>query len=79
MIIIIMSCVTFRVVLRRMVFNIHASMKMEQTQCSETSAIKHHTPENNPKCYTRHTKHGESLKSRIIIIIIIQLIYLIAQ
>jgi hypothetical protein len=26
---------------------------MEQTQCSETSAIKHHTPENNPKDYTR--------------------------
>jgi hypothetical protein len=24
-------------------------MKMEQAQCSETSAIKHHTPENNPK------------------------------
>jgi hypothetical protein len=24
-------------------------MKMEQTQCSETSAIKHHTAENNPK------------------------------
>jgi hypothetical protein len=52
-----MSCVTFWVVLRRMVFNsrrfgtlrlfhfcsfrIHLPMKMEQTQCSETSAIKH--------------------------------------
>jgi hypothetical protein len=24
-------------------------MKMEQTQCSETSAIKHLTPQNNPK------------------------------
>jgi hypothetical protein len=42
-------------------------MKMEQTQCSETSAIKHHTPENNPKDYTRHTAHGESLKSRTLI------------
>jgi hypothetical protein len=28
-------------------------MKMEQTQCSETSAIKHHTPGNNPKGYTQ--------------------------
>jgi hypothetical protein len=28
-------------------------MKMEQTQCSETSAIKHLTPENNPKDSTR--------------------------
>jgi hypothetical protein len=27
---------------------------MEQTQCSETSDIKHHTPENNPKGYTRN-------------------------
>jgi hypothetical protein len=26
---------------------------MEQTQCSETSAIKHHTPEDNQKGYTR--------------------------
>jgi hypothetical protein len=33
---------------------VHAPMKMEQTQCSETSAIKHHTPENNPKVYTLH-------------------------
>jgi hypothetical protein len=39
-------------------------MKMEQTQFSETSAIKHHTPENNPKDYTRHSEHGEGLKSR---------------
>jgi hypothetical protein len=40
-------------------------MKMKQTQCSETSVIKHHTPENNPTDYTRHSEHGESLKSRI--------------
>jgi hypothetical protein len=83
-----LSCVTFWVVLRRMVFNsrcfgtlcllhlhrqvdakwvsrIHSPMKMEQTQCSKTSAIKHHTPENNPKGYTRHTEHSESLKSWI--------------
>jgi hypothetical protein len=26
-------------------------MKMEQTQCSEMSTIKHHTPGNNPKNY----------------------------
>jgi hypothetical protein len=41
-------------------------MKMEKTQCSKTSAIKHHTPGNNPKDYTQHLEHGESLKSRII-------------
>jgi hypothetical protein len=33
---------------------LYMPMKMEQTQCSETSAIKHHTPENNPKGYTRY-------------------------
>jgi hypothetical protein len=31
------------------------------------SAIKHHTPENNPKDYTRHSEHSESLKSRSIV------------
>jgi hypothetical protein len=39
-------------------------MKMEQTKCSETSAIKHHTPGNNPKDYTQRLEQGESLKSR---------------
>jgi hypothetical protein len=29
-------------------------MMMEQTQCSETSATKHHTPGNNPKYYTQY-------------------------
>jgi hypothetical protein len=38
---------------------------MEQTDCFETSSIKHHTPENIPKDYTQHSEHGESLKSRI--------------
>jgi hypothetical protein len=37
----------------------------EQTPCSETSAIKHHTPGNNPEDYTQNLEHGESLKSRI--------------
>jgi hypothetical protein len=38
---------------------------MEQTPCSETSVIKHHTPGNNQKDYTQRLEHGESLKSRI--------------
>jgi hypothetical protein len=38
---------------------------MEHTECSETLAIKLHTPENNPKENIRNSKHGESLKSRI--------------
>jgi hypothetical protein len=32
--------------------DIYSPMKMEQTQCSETSVIKHHTPGNNPNDYT---------------------------
>jgi len=39
-------------------------MKMEQTECSETSAYKLQTPGNYPKESIRHTEHGESLKSR---------------
>jgi hypothetical protein len=48
------------------VFHLHrrVDMKMEQTQCSETSQIIHHTPGNNPKDYTQNLEHGESLKSR---------------
>jgi len=40
-------------------------MKMEQTECSETSAYKIQTPGNYPEENTQHTEHGESLKSRI--------------
>jgi hypothetical protein len=40
-------------------------MKMEQTQCPETSAINHHTLSNNPEDYTQHLEQGESLRSRI--------------
>jgi hypothetical protein len=39
-------------------------MKMEQTECSETLAFKLQTPGNNPEESRRHSKHGESLKSR---------------
>jgi hypothetical protein len=60
----LVSRVIFWVVLRRMMFNsrrfgtlclfnlhIHSPMKMEKTHCSDTSVIKHHTPENNSKYY----------------------------
>jgi hypothetical protein len=39
-------------------------MKMEQTECLETSAYKIQTPWNYPKENTQHTVQGESLKSR---------------
>jgi len=40
-------------------------MKMEQTECSETSAYKIQMPGNYPEENIQHTEHGESLKSRI--------------
>jgi len=43
-------------------------MKMEQTECSETSAYKIQTPGNYPKESIQMTEHGESLKLRILII-----------
>jgi len=40
-------------------------MKMEQTECSETSAYKIQTPSNYPKESIQLTEHGESLKLRM--------------
>jgi len=40
-------------------------MKMEQTECSVTSAYKLQTPGNYPKERIQHSEHGERLKSRI--------------
>jgi len=37
-------------------------MKMEQTECSETSAYKIQAPGNYPKESIQRTEHGESLK-----------------
>ena len=39
-------------------------MKMEQTECSETSAYKIQTPGNYPKENIQHTEQGKSLKSK---------------
>jgi len=41
-------------------------MKMEQTECSETSAYKIQTPGNYPEENIQRTEHGEILKSRIL-------------
>jgi len=40
-------------------------MKMEHTECSETSAYKIQTPGNYQEENIQRTEHGESLKSRI--------------
>jgi len=39
-------------------------MKMEQTECSETSAYKIPTPGNYPEESIQHSEHGKSLKPR---------------
>jgi hypothetical protein len=44
-------------------FHTYLPMKMEQAECSETSAYKLHTPGNYPEEDMRHSEHGESLKS----------------
>jgi len=43
-------------------------MKMEQTECSETSAYKIQTPGNYLEESIQHSEHGESFKSRIRIV-----------
>jgi len=40
-------------------------MKMEEIECSETSAYKFETPWNYPKENILYPEHGESVKSRI--------------
>jgi len=40
-------------------------MKMEQTECSKTSAYKIETPGNYPEECIQHSERGESFKSRI--------------
>jgi len=39
-------------------------MKMEETECSETSAYKIQTSGNYPEESIQHSEHGESLKLR---------------
>jgi len=44
-------------------------MKMEQTECSETSAYKIQTPRIYPEESIQHSVQGESLKSRILLLL----------
>jgi len=43
------------------VFYTHPPMKMEKTECSETSAYKIQKPENYPEESIQHSKQSESL------------------
>ena len=46
--------------------HIYLPMKMEWTECSETSTYKLQTPGNCPEESIQHSEHGESLKSKIL-------------
>jgi len=46
-------------------FYTYPPMKMEQTECSETSGYQIQSPGNYPEENIQHTEHGKSLKSRI--------------
>jgi len=47
------------------ILHTYRSMKMEETECSETSAYKIQTPGNYTERNIKHSEHGKSLKSRI--------------
>jgi hypothetical protein len=47
------------------ILHTYPSTKMEQTECSETSAYKIQTSGSYPEESIQHSEHGESLKSRI--------------
>jgi hypothetical protein len=50
------------------ILHTYPPMKMEQTECSETSAYKLQTSKNCPEESIQHSEHGESLKSGMYIL-----------
>jgi len=54
-------------------------MKVEQTECCETSAYKIQMPGNYPEESIQHTEHSESLKSRIITHLLINVYIITSQ
>jgi hypothetical protein len=59
------SCINTRTFSNLVILHSYPPMKMEQTECSETSAYKIQTPGNYPEESIQHSEHDESLKSRI--------------
>jgi len=47
-------------------FSTHLPAYEDGTECSETSAYKIQTPGNHSKESVQHSEHGESLKSRML-------------
>ena len=46
----------------------------QEAECSETSSLKIHTPGNHTKERIQHSKHGESLKSRLMFVVFLQVL-----
>ena len=59
------SCINTRTFSTPVILHTYLPMKMEQTECSETSAYKIQTLENYPEESIQHAEHSESLKSKI--------------
>jgi len=66
-------------ILYPVILRTYPPMKMEQTQCSETSAYKIQTPGNYPEESTQHSEHSESLKSIIVITSMCEVVYAISD
>ena len=58
------TCINTPTISSRLFFLLTPTVKMEQIECSETSAHKIQAPRNRPKERIQHSQHGESLKSR---------------
>jgi len=58
----------------RLFFLLTRPIKMEETGCSETSAHKIQKPGNHPKERIQYSEHGESLKSRISVKYVVNLL-----
>jgi hypothetical protein len=59
------SCINTPKFSNLVILHTYPPMKMEQTECPETSAYKIQTPGNYPEESIQHSEQGESLKSRI--------------
>jgi len=59
------SCIVPQICPQPSSFYTHLPTYEDRTECSETSAYKIQTPGNYPEESTRHSGHGESLKSRM--------------
>jgi hypothetical protein len=51
-----------------MIIHNHLPVKMEPTECSETSAFNIHTPGKYPEENLPYLQHGESLKTMILLV-----------